>query len=164
MKLYPYQWREAVLGSAARNRETSMSASVWSCKGLAEHVGRRRLDCGFNIFLLTIYPNFPLSQFLLKLLKMNTHTKKKIKFSEQKSHRKSSEQWGIQSLEKNLKGTNSKFWRIVMQCTYFITKEKYITSGKHTKISIIVVIESKLAETMFSNKLTSLSGTSDTCA
>ena len=60
-----YQGREAVFCSSTRYREASISASIRSREGLAEHVGCRRLSSHLNTLLITILLNFPFSHLLL---------------------------------------------------------------------------------------------------
>lgn len=68
-----HQGREAVLSSSSRNRETSMSTSIRSSEGLAEHVWRHRFASTFHVLLFFNFSfSFPFTPFLLTLL----HTKK----------------------------------------------------------------------------------------
>ena len=60
-----YQGREAVFCSSTRYREASMSASIRSREGLAEHVGCWRLSNHLNTLLITILLNFPFTHLLL---------------------------------------------------------------------------------------------------
>lgn len=136
-----YQGWETVLSSTTRNRETSMGASIRCSKGLAEHVRCSRLHYCFNI-LFTIFVNVFFPQSLFNLL--TTHAKPNSAHNHQNK---------LISCNRPNKDALCK-----------LPKYQKVGIWKLSKNVIFCILLQRLERQIGRTKLTSLSGTSETCA